>query len=67
MDWGLLAGPIGENTLIYESTNQVQRVLISKKVAWMKVLDRVEVVGAHGSIDLRRCSPTLQALILKAS
>jgi alkylation response protein AidB-like acyl-CoA dehydrogenase len=31
-DWESLAGPIWESTQIYEGTNQIQRVVISKKL-----------------------------------
>jgi hypothetical protein len=31
-DWASLAGPIWENTQIYEGTNQIQRVVMAKKL-----------------------------------
>jgi hypothetical protein len=31
-DWTSLAGPIWENTQIYEGTNQIQRVVMAKKL-----------------------------------
>jgi hypothetical protein len=31
-DWASLAGPIWEDTQIYEGTNQIQRVVMAKKL-----------------------------------
>lgn len=60
-DWESLAGPIWENTQIYEGTNQIQRVVIAKKLLGLKVLDQVEGRRSHGSTDLSLLHPYLSS------
>jgi hypothetical protein len=46
-----LAGPIGESTQIYEGTNQIQRVVMAKKAAWIENSRRKEPSVASTAVE----------------